>query len=94
MPDDDNDIVFAAAAPPAKPAAKPLIWREIVYPLKYPLPALEAGGAPVTAITMREPDVEVLERIEEIGLVADKAPTIKQTREIISALSGIPPALA
>lgn len=66
--------------------AKAVAWPEISISLKHPI---EHMGTTVTRLTLREPDVEALERIETLGLVAGKNPTVAQTRGIIAALSGV-----
>jgi hypothetical protein len=59
------------------------VWKEITYPLIFPIGDLKT-------LTFREPNGEVLEIIDELGIEEGKAPSVRQTIAIISALSGEP----
>lgn len=71
--------------------AKPPVWAETSYPLLFPI-ALE-GGVELRRLLFREPNGEVLEAIEELGLTDGKDPTIKQALGLIRAMSGQPKAV-
>jgi len=59
------------------------VWKEIKFPLLFPVDDLKE-------LTFREPNGEVLEIIDDLGIEEGKAPTIRQTIAIISALSSVP----
>ncbi len=59
------------------------VWAEIKHPLIFPVGDLKE-------LTFREPNGEALEAIEDLGVEDGKAPTVRQTIGIISALSGVP----
>jgi hypothetical protein len=75
--------VKTIVATPAPAAPK---WSEISVPLKHPL---IAGDQTITAVTLREPDLEALEKIDDLGLAEDGKPNMRQTRGLIEALSGL-----
>lgn len=76
----------AAAAPAGANPAK--AWAEVTHTLAHPLPAGE--GDKIVSITLREPDVEALEAIDNLGLEAGKPLRIREISAIIAALSGVP----
>ncbi|UYZ08547.1 phage tail assembly protein [Agrobacterium salinitolerans] len=62
-------------------------WIEFKHTLLFPLKG-ETGE--VKIITLREPDAETLEKIDDIGIEAGKPVKVAQMREILSILSGVP----
>lgn len=61
-----------------------MAWKTTVHVLTHPI---HFEGKDYAAITMREPDVDALEAIEELGITEGKNPSIKQVRGIIAALA-------
>lgn len=59
------------------------VWKEIKFPLTFPVGDLKE-------LVFSEPNGEVLEAIDELGMEEGKNPSIRQTIGLISALSGIP----
>lgn len=64
------------------------VWQEVTYVLTYPITI--DGGEPITAITLREPDLEALEAMSDLGLEDGKRLTVRQTAAIVAALSRLP----
>jgi len=64
-----------------------MIWKTVTHALKYPV---NAGGATISAIVLREPDVDALEAIEDLGIVPGETLKVRQIRGIILALSDQP----
>lgn len=69
-------------------AAAP-VWGVVTVPLMFPL--MPAGAQPIASITLREPDAEMLEKIEALGLDDKTQMKTAQSRQIIGLLSGIDP---
>ncbi len=61
-------------------------WKTSTVTLTHPVPLDAAGATTLSKITFREPDVDALEAIEELGLKAGVRPTVKQLRGMIVAL--------
>jgi len=70
----------------AAPVAPP--WPEIRHTLRFPI--TPPGGEVVSEVVCREPDVEALERIDNLGMVEGQPLKVAQIRGIIAALSGLP----
>lgn len=64
-----------------------MIFRTATHTLTGPIDHEEKTYG---AITVREPDVDALEEIEELGIEEGKKPTLRQLRGIISALADAP----
>ena len=62
-------------------------WKSTIVTLAHPIPVSE--GSVINAVTLREPDVEALEIIEDCGFVEGERPTVKQLRVAIVALSNL-----
>lgn len=58
-------------------------WATVTYPLIFPVGDL-------TTLKFREPTGEVLEVIDELGIEEGRTPSVRQTIDLISALSGVP----
>lgn len=68
-----------------------MTWKTRTHALAHPV---EFDGSAVHSITLREPDLDALERIEALGLPSgDELPSLVQVRGMIEALSGLPTAL-
>lgn len=63
-------------------------WKIATHVLKFPV---TVGDMAAAAVTLREPDVEALEAIDELGIVPGAALRVKQMRGIIEALGDAPP---
>lgn len=61
-------------------------WKNTTHRLSYPI---SAGDQVIQTVTLRAPNVEALEQIEELGLEEGKRLTVKQMRAIIVALSDL-----
>lgn len=62
-------------------------WKSKSVPLTHPIPEGEGSDKKITAITLFEPDVEALEKIEDLGIEAGKKLSVKQIRGAIAAMS-------
>ena len=62
------------------------IWGETSYTLKYPIPL--GNGAELTTLTFREPNGEMLEQIEALGMTEGREPSIAQALGLIRVMSG------
>lgn len=62
-------------------------WQSKTHVLKFPV-IIE--GKTIAAITLREPDVDALEKIDGLGLKEGVPPNVKQVRGIIEALADQP----
>lgn len=60
-----------------------MTWKVKAIPLKYPI---TIGDKTVAAVTLREPDLNALEAIDELALKEGVAPSVAQLRGIIVAL--------
>lgn len=79
-----NDTpIPATMAAPSPAAAK---WNEITIPLLHPI---TFGDRTYSAITLREPDLEALEMLEDAKITPGSV-SIKQTGLMVKALSGVP----
>lgn len=67
-----------------------MVWKKSTHVLKYPV---TVDGKEHAAVTLREPDVDALEAIEELGISESGNPTIKQMRGMIVALADVPSAV-
>ena len=67
--------------------AEKMNWGSVTVPLKY---QVETEAGPIKEITMREPDGEALEAIEEVGMVEGEKPKMRQILATVSILSGLP----
>ena len=65
-------------------------WKTIVVPLKHPI---TVEGTTYDRAVLREPDVETLEALDEIGMKEGVDPTVAQSRRAIVALTGLPDAV-
>lgn len=86
----DDNHALAETRSPAAPAASVAAtqkWKEVRYALVYPV---EGEDGLLTEIVLREPDVEALERIDDISLAEGHKIKIAQLRAIIAALSRLP----
>lgn len=61
-------------------------WKSKTIQLLHPI---KVGELSLTEVTLREPDLEAMEKIEEIGFEEGVQPTVKQVRLAIEALSGL-----
>lgn len=64
-----------------------MTWKTKTHVLKFPV---TLGDKTYAAVTLREPDVDALEVIEELGIEEGKRPTIRQARGLIAALADVP----
>lgn len=62
-------------------------WKTVTHKLKFPL---EFDGEKIEKITLREPDVEALEQIDELDIQPGKPIRVRQMRGMIEALSDVP----
>lgn len=69
-----------------KPTSKPM-WAEVKLTLSHPI---ETAEGMLSEITLREPDVEALERIDDLAMTEGQRLRVAQVRGIIAALSGQP----
>lgn len=67
-----------------------MAWKKATHVLKYPV---TVDGKEHVTVTMREPDVDALEAIEDLGIEENRNPTIKQVRGMITALADMPSAV-
>ena len=67
-------------------------WKSVRYPLKHPV---TIGEKTYSAINLREPDVDALEKIDSLGIDDDKDKKlgVKDLRVMISALADVPDAV-
>lgn len=61
-------------------------WKTKTITLLHPI---KVGELSLSSITLREPDLEAMEKIEEIGFEDGVQPTVKQVRLAIEALCGL-----
>lgn len=61
-------------------------WKMKTVSLTHPI---ENGEGTVREITLREPDVDALEQIEDLKLEEGKRPTTRQLRGVIAALADV-----
>lgn len=62
-------------------------WKTETVTLTHPIPAGEGSDQKITSITLFEPDVEALEKIEDLNFKEGEKLTVKQIRGAIAALS-------
>lgn len=62
-------------------------WKTATHALKFPI---TVGEKTYAAITLREPDVEALEAIDDLGIEPGKALKVRHMRGIIEALGDAP----
>lgn len=60
-------------------------WKSVTITLLHPI---KVGELSLSTITLREPDLEALEKIDDIGFEAGMRPSVRQLRLAIEALSG------
>lgn len=65
------------------------VWGVKSVNLLFPLTV--EGGAKISEITLREPDAEMMEKIEALGIEDETKLKTRQSREIIALLSGVSP---
>lgn len=63
-----------------------MIWKTVTHTLAYPV---MIGDKRTSAVTLREPDVDALEAIEELGIEEGGQPKISQLRGMIAAMSDV-----
>ncbi|MCT8999224.1 phage tail assembly protein [Chelativorans intermedius] len=63
-------------------------WKTVTHTLKFPL---QFEGRKIEKITLREPDVEALEKIDELDIQPGKPVRVRQMRGMIAALGDCPP---
>lgn len=63
------------------------MWKTKVHSLKY---QIQHDGKQIAAVTVREPDVQALETIDDLGIVEGKRPTIKQSVALVAAMADVP----
>lgn len=61
-------------------------FRTETYHLRFPI---VDDGALHTTITLREPDVDALEKIDDLDLVEGGRPKIRQMRSMIAAVADV-----
>lgn len=68
------------------------VWKTITIPLAYPIEDV-SGDTPRTIdkVTISEPNLDQLTVIEELDIAPNTRPSMRQIKEIISALSGLSP---
>lgn len=59
-------------------------WKTVIHPLAH---VINIDGKSFDRITLREPDVDALEAIEELGLKEGAKMGVKELRGVIGALS-------
>lgn len=64
-------------------------WKTVTHNLKFPV---DHEGAKIEKITLREPDVEALEAIDELEIEPGKPIRVRQMRGMIAALGDAPDA--
>lgn len=86
---DDNHALAETRSPPAPTTAVAAQqkWKEVRHTLAHPV---EGEAGQITEIVLREPDVEALERIDDMSLAEGQKIKIAQLRAIIAALSRLP----
>lgn len=62
-------------------------WKTATHRLKFPI---EFDGEKIEKITLREPDVEALEKIDDLEIEPGKNLRVRQIRGIIAALGDVP----
>ena len=62
-------------------------WKTATHVLKFPI---AIGDKTIAAITLREPDLEALEIIDDLGIEAGKAVKVRHLRGLIEALGDAP----
>lgn len=62
-------------------------WKTVTHRLKYPV---VVNGERIEQITLREPDVEALEKIDDLGIEEGKELKVRQLRGIIEAIGDAP----
>lgn len=61
-------------------------WGVNSVPLEFPV---KLGDQTISEITLREPNGEALEAIDDLGLKEGEAPSMRQTLALIRILSGV-----
>lgn len=64
-----------------------MTWKLKAIPLQHPI---SVGENTVAAVVLRDPDLNALEAIDELGLQENVSPTVSQLRGIVVALSDQP----
>ena len=64
-------------------------WKTVTHKLKFPI---EFDGEKIEKITLRAPDVEALEQIDELDIQPGKPIRVRQMRGMIAALGDAPDA--
>lgn len=62
-------------------------WKTETHTFKYPV---IVDDTTYTTITLREPDVDALEKIEALGVTDGSEPTLSQLRGTIAAVADLP----
>lgn len=64
------------------------MWKAEAHPLKHPI---TFGEKTYTAVTLREPDADALEAIDDLGIVEGQRARIGQLKGLLCALADVPP---
>ena len=65
-------------------------WNSVNILLAHPVSGPDGA---VFIVTMREPDIEALEKIDNLGITSDKPMKVSQIKGVIVALTGLPEAV-
>lgn len=86
--DDAADLPRSAPAPAPAPPQDRSPWPEVTIPLRHPIKGVD--GAEITSLTFSEPDVEALERMEDLEPAEGERLKVRHLRAIAGALSRQP----
>ncbi len=64
-----------------------MTWKTATHVLSHPV---VMGEKTISSVTLREPDVEALEVVGDLGLSAGTEVTVRQMRGLIEALADVP----
>ena len=62
-------------------------WRTVEHKLIHPVAGADGN---VSSVIFKEPDIEALEKIDDLNIMEGKPLKVAQIRGIIGALSGLP----
>ena len=62
-------------------------WRTVEHKLIHPVAGTDGN---ISSVVLKEPDIEALEKIDDLGIIEGKPMKVAQIRGIIGAVSGLP----
>lgn len=65
-----------------------MTWKTSTHVLKHPI---TVGDKTISSVTLREPDVEALETIGDLGISAGADVTVRQVAGLLVALADVSP---